>query len=236
MGAITSAQQNSIGNHYHSTVQILDTATGNMRLDFSGVTPGSETTGSLISTGTTWVAFSTAGACGGKLLLDNTCATGEFATWRMRARANAATASGNGGNSVGTTTCIDASASAQHADYGNLKAVNAVAQPNALNQTTDATNIVTALYGRIDATGTSLGRRWVTWIDTHATTKAAASDYMVRISHNGTANIDGAITIYGGGHLPVLFNFEDATPGFLDLGAKTITFKATDGNHTISFT
>ena len=206
------------------------------RIDFSTASPGTETDGSLITSRSTWVAFTTAGACGGKLLLENQSATGEFATWRMRARANMATASGDGGNSIGTTTCLDASASAQKNDYGVLKAINAVAQPNAYNQTTDATNIVTALYGRIDATGTSVGRRWVTWIDTHATTKAAASDYLVRLSHNGTVAIDGAITIYGGGRLPVLFNFEDATPGFLDLGAKTITFKATDGNHTISFT
>jgi len=205
-------------------------------LTFTTLVPGGGTAGDVMTTGTSWPTFPAAGACGGKLLLENSSNTGEFATWRMRARSANTTASGNGGNSVGTTTCIDASASAIAAEYGNLKAINAVAQPNALAQTTDATNIVTALYGRIDATAGSVGRRWVTWIDTHATTKAAAGDYMLRISHNGTVAIDGAITVYGGGNLPVLFNFEDATPGFLDLGAKTITFKATDGNHTISFT
>lgn len=192
--------------------------------------------GTILSSGGVWITYTTAGACGVKLLLQNTCATGEFATMRLRARAANTTVSGDGGSSIGTTTCIDASASANAAEYGNLKAVNAVAQPNALAQTVDATNIVTALYGRIDATAGSVGRRWVSWLDTHATTKAAAGDYMLRISHNGTVANDGAITIYGGGRLPVLFNFEDATPGFLDLGAKTITFKATDGNHTISFT
>jgi hypothetical protein len=150
-----------------------------------------------------------------KLLLENSCDTGEFATLRMRARANNTTASGNGNSSVGTTTCIDASASAIDHEYGVLKAVNACAQPNALNQTQDATNIVTALYGRIDATGTSVGRRWVSWIDTHATTKAAAGDYLQRLSHNGTATIDGLWTIYGGGRLPLLMNIEDATPGFI---------------------
>lgn len=192
--------------------------------------------GTILSSGGVWTSYSAAGACGIKLLLENTSNTGEFATIRIRARAKNTTASGNGGNSVGTTTGLDVAASAQQAEYGVLKAVNAVAQPNAHAQTTDATNIVCALYGRIDATAASAGRRWVSWIDTHATTKAGAGDYMERISHNGTAAIDGVWSIYGGGRLPVLFNFEDATPGFLDLGAKTITFKATDGNHTISFT
>ena len=120
---------------------------------------------------------------------------------------------------MGTTTGLDVSASAQHADYGVLKAVNAVAQPNALAQTTDATNIVTALYGRIDATAASVGRRWVTWIDTHATSKADAGDYMVRISHNGTAAIDGLFTIYTGGRLPQLFTFEDVA-GFLSTSSS----------------
>lgn len=188
-------------------------------INFSHLTPGTETSGSLVTTGSTWVNFATDGACGGKLLLQNSCNTGEFATWRMRARANNTTATGNGGNSVGTTTCIDASASATAHDYGNLRAVNAVAQPDDKNQTTDATNIVSALYGRIDATGTSIGRRWVEWIDTHATTKADASDYLVRYSHNGTVAIDGLFTVYGGGRLPLYLNVEDATPGFV--GAQT---------------
>lgn len=192
--------------------------------------------GTILSSGGIWTTYTTAGACGVKLLLENDSNTGEFATMRLRARASNVTASGNGGNSVGTTTCVDASASAQNAEYGNLFAVNACAQPNAHAQTTDATNIVCALYGRIDATAASAGRRWVSWIDTHATTKAGAGDYMVRISHNGTVANDGVFSIYGGGRLANLFNFEDATPGFLDLGAKTITFKATDGAHTISFT
>jgi hypothetical protein len=182
-------------------------------INFSGLTPSTETSGSLVTTGSTWVAFSTAGACGMKLLLSGTCATGEFATVRFRARADNTTASGDGGNSVGTITCADLSASANTHEYGNLKALNACAQPNAKNQTVDATNIVTALYGRIDATGTSIGRRWVAWLDTHATTKAAAGDYMCRISHNGTVAIDGVFSVYAGGRLPVLFNFEDVGAG-----------------------
>lgn len=187
---------------------------GPQALDFSELVPSTETSGSVMTTKSSWIAFSTAGACGQKLLLSNTCNTGEFATIRMRARANNTTASGDGGSSIGTTTCADFSASAGAHEFGVLKAVNACAQPNAYNQTTDSSNIVTALYGRIDATGTSIGRRWVSWLDTHATTKASGGDYMERISHNGTATIDGCWTIYNGGRLPVLFNFEDAA-GFL---------------------
>ena len=191
-------------------------------LDCSALVPGTETSGSILTSKSSWIDFSTPGACGGKLLLQNSSATGEFATWRMRARANAATGSGDGGNSVGTTTCIDASASANHDDYGVLRAVNACAQPNAFNQTTDATNIVTALYGRIDRTGTSVGRSWVAWLDTHMTTKAAAGDYMERISHNGTVANDGVWTIYNGGRMPVLFNFEDVA-GLLSAVGGTLT-------------
>ena len=182
-------------------------------LNYAGLTPAAVTTGSIISTGTSWVAHSTPGACGIKLLLENTADTGEFATCRLRARANNTTVSGDGGNSVGTTTCLDLSVSAQDHEFGVLKALNACAQPNAKNQTVDATNIVTAVYGRIDATGTSIGRRWVGWLDTHATTKASGGDYMCRISHNGTVAIDGVFTIYSGGRLPVLFNFEDVVGG-----------------------
>lgn len=181
--------------------------------------------GTILSSGGQWVTFTTAGAAGVKLLLGNSCATGEFATMRLRARAANVTASGNGGNSVGTTTCVDASASAVNAEYGNLFAVNACAQPNANAQTTDATNIVCALYGRIDATAASAGRRWVSWIDTHATTKAGAGDYLQRLSHNGTIAIDGAWTIYNGGRLPVLFNFEDAA-GFLTDADASLTVQS----------
>lgn len=181
--------------------------------------------GTIISSSGGWTVYTTAGACGVKLLLGNSCATGEFATMRLRARAANTTVAGNGGNSVGTTTCIDLSASANAAEYGNLKAVNACAQPNAFAQTVDATNIVCALYGRIDATAGSVGRRWVSWIDSHATTKAAASDFMERISHNGTIATGGVWTIYSGGRLPVLFNFEDVIAGgFLtDADASLVT-------------
>lgn len=202
--------------------KVVEQGSGKYALDFSALTPGAETTGSFISTGSTWVAFPTAGACAFKTLASDTCNTGEFATLRMRARANNTTASGNGGNSVGTVTCIDASASAGKAEYGNLKAVNACAQPNAFAQSTDSSNIVSALYGRIDATAASVGRRWVEWLDTHATTKASGGDYMQRISHNGTVAIDGMTTIYIGGRMDYMYNFEDVS-GFLSTTSGTLT-------------
>ena len=60
------------------------------------------------------------------------------------------------------------------------------------------------------------------WLDTHAETKAAGGDYMLRISHNGKIAIDGAISIYSGGRLPILFNFEDIS-GFLSATPGTLT-------------
>ena len=183
--------------------------------------------GTILSSGGVWTTYTTAGAAGVKLLLGNSCNTGEFATMRLRARAANTTASGDGGTSTGTTTCIDLSASATKAEYGNLKAVNACAQPNAFAQTTDATNIVCALYGRIDATAGSVGRRWVSWIDSHATTKSAAGDFMERISHNGTIATDGVWTIYSGGRLPQLFTFEDILAGGFLSTSGTGTFTKT---------
>ena len=185
-------------------------------IHLEGITPSTETFGSLFTTGSTWVAFSTANACGFKALLSNTSTSGEFATMRMRARSNSATA----------TVCGNFAASAGQNDFGDLYAVQGYAQPLTFTQAT-ASNIVCAVYSCVQATASSSGRRWSTWIDTHATTKAAGGDYMLRISHNGNGGvpIDGAITIYSGGRLPVLFNFEDVVGGgFLtDADASLVT-------------
>ena len=191
-------------------------------IDFSGITPAG-TTGSLVTTGTTWVPFTVAGAAGGKLLMENRSNTGEFATWRMRAGAYNTTASGDGGNSIGTTTAIDASASARKAEYGNLFAVNACAQPNAFAQTTDTSNIVCALYGRVDRTAASAGRSWAAWVDTHETVRSTGSDFLMRLSHNGTVANDGVFTIYNGGRMPVLFNFEDVAGAVSTAAGATLT-------------
>jgi hypothetical protein len=176
------------------------------QVDFSAVKPGTETSGSCITTKSTWLVHGTVGACAIKMLCSTNATSGDYATLRIRGRADAADA-----NSARGTASImggDFSASANVNNHGNLIAVQGVAQPNAFTNDGSA-NIVCGLYGRIDATGASSGRRWVSWLDTHATTKASAGDYMQRISHNGTTANDGVWTIYTGGRLPQLINFED---------------------------
>jgi len=180
-------------------------------LNFSKVVPLSNTDGTLISTGSTWVNFATAAQTGVKLLLSSSATSGDFASLRIRARADAA------GNAISGNF----SASAGANNHGDLMAVQGYAQPNAYTNS-GASNTVCGLYSCIDATGASSGRRWSTWIDTHETTKAAASDYLLRISHNGTIANDGAITVYNGGKMPVLFNFEDVA-GFLTTATGSIT-------------
>jgi hypothetical protein len=173
------------------------------KLDWSDITVGTATTGVFVTTGSTWVNFATAGQKAVKLLCSTSATSGDYATLCIRARADAA----------GNSSAGNFSASAGANNYGDLKAVEGYAQPDAFTNS-GAANVVCGLYSCIDATGASSGRRWSTWIDTHETTKAAASDYLLRLSHNGTIANDGAITVYNGGRMPVLFNFEDAA-GFL---------------------
>lgn len=176
-------------------------------LSFATRTPGTETTGSLVTTGATWVSHSAVGGCACKLLCAYTGATGDYATLRMRARSDYAAGSASG------VVAGNFSASAGINGYANLIAVQGYAQSNTYTQT-DASSVVCGLYSCIDATASSSGRRWSTWIDDHSTTKAAGGHYLLRMSDNGTTAKDGAITVYNGGRLPVLFNFEDAA-GFL---------------------
>ncbi len=184
-------------------------------INFSGVTPSTETSGSLITTGSTWVAHSAVGSCAAKLLCSYTGATGDYATLRIRARADAA---GSGGNGV---VAGNFSASCNLNNYPNLYAVQGYAQPSPVGTTvrtqSDASNIVCGVYSCVDrqATATSSGKDWSLWVDTHVGTKATASTYLARFSHNGTVAIDGLWTVYGGGRLPLLLNIEDATPGFV---------------------
>ena len=187
-------------------------------LSFATLVPEAVTSGSIIGTGSTWVAHSTVGSCGIKLLLSYTAATGEFASLRIRARSN----------SVAPVVGGNFAASAGQNDFGNLYGVQGYAQAKAAASYTQAAadNIVCGVYSVIDMAGaTQSGRAWSTWIDTHTETKAAASDYLLRLSHNGTVASDGAITIYSGGRLPVLFNFEDVVGGgFLtDADASLVT-------------
>lgn len=185
-------------------------------INFAGIVPAG-TAGSLIGTGTTWVAFPTASSCGIKVLLSYTAATGEFASLRIRARSN----------SVAPVVSGNFAASAGQNDHGNLYAVQGYAQPLTYTQSS-ADNIVNAIYGCVQrsAGGTSVGRDWTAWFDTHMAVKASGGTYLLRLSHNGTVANDGAITVYHGGRMPVLFNFEDATGG----GFLTDS----DGSHSVA--
>jgi hypothetical protein len=201
--------------------KLAPTAAG--AINFAGVTPSTETSGSLITTGSTWVVHTAAGACAGKILASSSATTGDYATWRVRGRADEAVADTY---NVASVAGINSSASANHADYANLIGVAGLAQPNAFTQA-NATNIICGVYSCMDKTATHAGSAWSMWIDDHSTTaKASTSHYLLRMSQNalgGTpVNIDGAVTIQTS-RLPVLFNFEQVQ-GFLSTsGSGTFT-------------
>jgi hypothetical protein len=181
----------------------VTTAVTNL-IKFTG-TVGAATDGTLFSTGSTWISHATAGQCAFKILAANAATSGDYATMRIRGRADAVSSGGTEG--------LNVSASANITNYGDLCAGYFAAQPNAITNNS-ASNIITAIHAVIDRTGASSGRTWVAWIDTHQTTKSSAGDYLMRMSHNGTVANDGCFTIYNGGRMPALFNFEDAA-GFL---------------------
>lgn len=185
------------------------TLSGNKQLSFAGVTPGTETAGSCITTGSTWVVHTAVGACAFKMLCSSSATSGDYATMRIRGRADAV--------SSGGTEAINASASSNVNNYGDLCAGYFAAQPGSKTNNS-ASNIITAIHAVADRTGASSGRTWIAWIDTHQETKSDAGDYLMRLSHNGTVANDGAITVYNGGRMPVLFNFEDAAGFLTDAG------------------
>ena len=159
------------------------------------------TIGTIMTAGTIsnpWVTIP-AGGCGIKVMCTVAGASGDNATMRLRAKST----------STGATTSLNASASASANDYGNLISIQGYAQSNTYTQA-NAANIACGVYSCIDATVSSSGRRWSTWIDDHSTTKAAGGHYLLRMSDNGTTTKDGAITLYSGsGRIPVFINFED---------------------------
>ena len=182
---------------------------------------GTATDGTLFSTGSSWISHATAGQCAFKILAANAATSGDYATMRIRGRADAVSSGGTEG--------INVSASANIANYGDLCSGYFAVQPNAITNNS-ASNIVTAVHAVIDRTGASSGRTWVAWIDTHQQTKSDAGDYLMRLSHNGTVANDGAITIYTGGRMPTLINFEidSLNPGSMlstATGTATITHK-----------
>jgi len=175
------------------------------KIDFTNATVGPETSGSIFSVGSSWLNHRAAGSCGFKLMCSNSSTSGDFATMRLRAGSLVAGSA---------TVCVNASASARANSHGNLYGVQGYAQPNGYTST--GNKYVCGLYACIDRTagGTSDGYDWSAWIDTHIAVKSSGSSYLLRLSHNGTIANDGCITVYNGGRMPVLFNFEDAA-GFL---------------------
>lgn len=97
-----------------SKAVVLDSSrqVNGLSLNFAGTTPGTGTAGTLITTGSTWVAHATAGQCAAKLLCATSATSGDYATMRLRARADAVSSGGTEG--------LNVSASANIANYGDL--------------------------------------------------------------------------------------------------------------------
>lgn len=185
-------------------------------IDFSAVVPAAVTDGALVTTHSNWLAFSTVGSCGMKLLLAYSATSGDFATLRMRARSDGA------GDGVNGVSALNGSASAGVNNCANLIGLAGLAQPMAYTNNR-ADHIDCGLYSCIDASGASSGRDWSTWSDTHATRKPTGLSCLHRLSHNGTVNYDTVFSVYQGGRTPVLFNFEDASGSLSDTSLSLVT-------------
>jgi hypothetical protein len=192
-------------------------AAGTNVVNFAATAPSTEVNGSMITTISSWVVHTAAGACAGKILASSSATTGDYATWRVRGRSDAVVADVA---NVASVVGVNSSASANLANYANLFGIQGLAQPNAFNQA-NATNYICGVYSCMDRTGTHAGHAYSMWIDDHSTTAKAADHYLLRMSQNalgGTpVDIDGAITMQTS-RLPVLFNFEQVQ-GFLSTAA-----------------
>jgi hypothetical protein len=189
-------------------------AAGTNVVNFAATAPSTEVNGSMITTISSWVVHTAAGACAIKILASSTATTGQYATIRPRARSDAAVADTY---NVASVEGVSSSASANIAQYADLYGVIGNAQPNAF-ASTRANGVICGVYAGVDRSAAYAGRSWTMWIDDHSTTeKAAAGHYLLRMSQNalgGTpVDIDGAITIQTS-RLPTLFNFEQVS-GFL---------------------
>ena len=187
-------------------------------INFGLVTPGAETTGTLITTGTKWPSFTAVGGCAIKVMVENATASGDFTNLRLRARSAG----------LGATECVNASASAVINDYGNLFGLKGSAQPGAYTQA-GAGTFTAGVYSCLDGAGTSSGRKCSMWIDDHSTTaKATAGHHLLYMTQNalgGTpVNIDGAIAIQAS-RLPFLFDILTAD-GFLTDTSRSLDNQA----------
>lgn len=200
--SITSTSTTGLSIAGTTTTGIELSGTKTNAISFASCLASTNTDGTLMSTGSTWIDHATAGQCAIKFLCSTSATSGDYATLRIRAKSLGVTTTGGvvGGNF---------SASGAVNDYGNLYAVQGYAQPNTFTQS-NASNIICGVYSCVDRTVSSSGRSWSMWTDTHETVKASGGHYLHRLSHNGgEINLDGIWTIYAGQGCDYLMTFEN---------------------------
>ena len=177
--------------------------------DYSAFVPGTETSGSIMTTGANWIPFSSGGGqCGIKFLLSNAAATGGFASLRIRARSDVATPVWNQYTMAG-----DFSASANIADYGELYGISSFAQDNGFSQSR-ASHWSVGLKAAMGCTGTSAGLRFALLVTDTSTTKATLGQYLVRLESSSGGigvNKDGYFDFAEPADYTYFGNFEGTT-------------------------
>jgi len=184
---------------------------GYVAMNFAGLVPKAAiTNGSIISTGSTWVAHSVAGAAGIKLLLKNTSATGNFASLRIRARSDVAVPTWNQNTIAG-----DFEASGGIANHGELLGVSAYVNDNGYAQTR-ASHWSTAIKACMNCSGASAGSRYALVVSDYSSTLASgAGHYLARFDKpSGAQAITGVFKMGNCDQFTYLFNFE-VSGGFL---------------------
>jgi len=168
-------------------------------LDYSGHTPtttaATAAQGTIITCGSTWPSYTTAGAAGIKLLLDDACATGNFASIRARAKSSVART-----GTLQYTLAGDFSASAAVSEYKDLIGLSSYGQVPAAYTQTNANHIVCGVKAAItDYTGaTSSGSRYALWVDDASINTAANGHYLIFAQKlTGAATIDGVMQVRG---------------------------------------
>ena len=184
-------QFNSDGTNTRSLVTTNQAQT----LDYTALVPTTTTAGSIMTTGTTWPSFTSAGQCGIKLLLNDACATGNFATIRARAKSSVART-----GTLQYTLAGDFSASAAVSEYKDLIGVSAYGQVPAAYTQTNANHVVCGVKAAItDFTGaTSSGSRYALWVDDASINTASNGHYLIFAQKlTGAATIDGVMQVRG---------------------------------------
>ena len=219
VGAFTDANRNAavakVAAMDASIAANAATFTG--KIDWSAFAPaGGSANGTMISFGGNWITFSTVGAAAIKMLCANSAATGNFASFRVRARSDVATSTQNT-----NTLAVDAASSANIADYGDLICGSFYAQDNGYAQAR-ANHWSVALRACTQCTGTSAGRRYAMWVSDYSTTnKASIAQYLMRLDKaSGVMTCDGIFDIANCDQFTYLFNFTNAGGFLTDTSTK----------------